>query len=142
MKYYDYDLLPFKIHVIQTNRFKTVSVQINFYRKLTEEEITKRNILCSLLASTTKKYPKERYMSMKRQELYAADFGCSSIANINESVLRFQSEFLNEKYTEKGMMKETLDFFLSMIMEPNVTDGRFDEEQFHLVKKRMKKRIL
>ena len=67
MKYYDYDLLPFKIHVIQTNRFKTVSVQINFYRKLTEEEITKRNILCSLLASTTKKYPKERYMSMKRQ---------------------------------------------------------------------------
>ena len=44
MKYYDYDLLPFKIHVIQTNRFKTVSVQINFYRKLTEEEITKRNI--------------------------------------------------------------------------------------------------
>ena len=142
MKYYDYDLLPFKIHVIQTNRFKTVSVQVNFYRTIHKEEITKRNILCSLLASTTKAYPKERFMSMKRQELYAAGFRCISMKNINEAILRFQTDFLNEKYTEPGMLKETLDFFISMIMEPNVTDGKFDEEQFHLVKKRVKKRIL
>lgn len=142
MKYYDYDLLPFKIHVIQTNRFKTVSVQVNFYRTIQKEEITKRNILCSLLASTTKAYPKERFMSMKRQELYAAGFRCISMKNINEAILRFQTDFLNEKYTEPGMLKETLDFFISMIMEPNVTDGKFDEEQFHLVKKRVKKRIL
>ena len=40
------------------------------------------------------------------------------------------------------MLKETLDFFISMIMKPNVTDGKFDEEQFHLVKKRIKKNIL
>lgn len=142
MKYYDYDLLPFKIHVIQTNRFKTVNVQVNFYRTIQKEEITKRNILCSLLASTTKAYPKERFMSMKRQELYAAGFRCISMKNINEAILRFQTDFLNEKYTEPGMLKETLDFFISMIMEPNVTDGKFDEEQFHLVKKRVKKRIL
>ena len=142
MKYYDYDLLPFKVHVIQTNRFKTVSVQVNFYRKIQKEEITKRILLSGLLASTTKAYPKERFMSMKRQELYAAGFGCVSITNINEAVLRFQTDFLNEKYTEQGMLKETLDFFISMIMKPNVTDGKFDEEQFHLVKKRIKKNIL
>ena len=92
MKYYDYDLLPFKIHVIQTNRFKTVSVQVNFYRTIQKEEITKRNILCSLLASTTKAYPKERFMSMKRQELYAAGFRCIGMKNINEAILRFQTD--------------------------------------------------
>ena len=139
MKYYDYDLLPFKVHVIQTNRFKTVSVQVNFYRKIQKEEITKRILLSGLLASTTKAYPKERFMSMKRQELYAAGFGCVSITNINEAVLRFQTDFLNEKYTEQGMLKETLDFFISMIMKPNVTDGKFDEEQFHLVKNESKR---
>ena len=49
MKYYDYDLLPFKIHVIQTNRFKTVSVQVNFYRTIKKEEITKRKcFMCSI----------------------------------------------------------------------------------------------
>lgn len=142
MKYYDYDLLPFKIYVLKTDRFKTVSVQINFTRKVKEDEITKRNVLCGLLGSTTKNYPKERFMSMKRQELYSAGFSCGNVNSAREATIRFQTDYLNEKYTEEGMQKETLDFFISMIMEPNVTDGKFDEEQFHLVKNRVKKNIL
>ena len=141
MKYYDYDLLPFKIHVIQTNRFKTVSVQVNFYRTIKKEEITKRNVLCALLGSTTKAYPKERFMSMKRQELYAAGFGCTSMKNINEAVLRFQTDFLNEKYTEKGMYEKTLELLKNIIFDPNVLENSFDETSFNIVKNDEKSQI-
>lgn len=142
MKYYDYDLLPFQLHVIRTDRFKTVQVDIRFRREVKKEEISKRAILSGVLATSTKKYPTERMMSMKRQELYSAEVGCVSSLTINDLILRFHSEFLNPKYTEEGMMKETLDFLISMIMEPNVEEGKFDEEVVNRVKKRLKHAIL
>lgn len=142
MKYYDYDLLPFELHVIQTDKFKTVEININFNRRVKKEEITKRVLLSGVLSSTTKNLPTERLMSMKRQELYSASIGCVNILNINELVLQFSCDFLNPKYTEPSMLKESLDFLISMIMEPNVIEDSFAEDAVNQVKKRLKKIIV
>ena len=45
MKYKKIDVGPYNIHLINTNKFKTVTIKINFKRKVKKSEITKRSLL-------------------------------------------------------------------------------------------------
>ena len=49
MKYKKIDVGPYNIHLINTNKFKTVTIKINFKRKVKKREITKRSLLSRLL---------------------------------------------------------------------------------------------
>ena len=41
MKYRKIEVGPYNLHIIKTDKFKTVTIRINFKRPLIKEEITK-----------------------------------------------------------------------------------------------------
>ena len=45
MKYTKKDLGSYNLHLIKTDKFKTVTVKVMFQSPIVKEEITKRNIL-------------------------------------------------------------------------------------------------
>ncbi len=115
----------YNLHLIKTNKFKTITIDVDFYREIKKEEITKRNLLKMVLLSSSKNYKTERDLIIESEELYDIKVS-SSISRVGLfSNLSFQTKFLNEKFTEDGMNEESIIFFLELIFNPNVKDNSF-----------------
>ena len=126
----------YNIHIIETKKFKTVTVKVNFKRKLKKEEIVYRNMLINVLCQSTEKYPSKRLMETKTEDLYDLSYQGSNYASGRYSVMGFDIVFLNEKYTEDGMNEESIKFLLDLIFNPKL-DIDIDK-----CKERLRKSIL
>ena len=60
MNYEKIDMGSYQLHIIKTNKFKTITVEVNFRREVKKEEITIRNLLKSVLLSTNQNFKSER----------------------------------------------------------------------------------
>lgn len=134
MEYVRRDFGAYKLHLINTNKFKTIMVKVSFRSPIKKEEITLRNILSDMFMQSSKKYGSKRALTIKAQDLYAADLqtGNSRLGNyINTD---FYLTVLNDKYTELGNFKEAIEFLGEIIFNPDVSDGKFNEEKLDIVK--------
>lgn len=115
----------YNLHFIKTDKFKTISVDVNFYREIKEDEITKRNLLKMTLLNSNNDYKTERELIKESENLYDIKIS-SGISRVGKfSNLSFQTKFLNEKYTEKDMNKESIMFFLGLIFNPYIKENKF-----------------
>lgn len=128
----------YNLHIIKTDRFKTVQIRANFKRPINKDEITKRNFLNDLLINSTKNYPTIRDLEIETENLY--NFGVSSncYKSGNYSVMSLSCVFLNEKYTEKGMLNDSIKFFFEFIFNPNIENNKFDKSSFEYTKECLK----
>ena len=136
MKYTSYDMNAYKLHIIKTDKFKTITVGIAFRREIKKEEITIRNLLKELMINATESYPDERKLIMATENLYDLKLLASNYRIGNYSILSFRMRFLNEKYTEEGMNLESIKFLIDMIFRPKL-DVDIDK-----CKKKIEKSIL
>ncbi len=136
MKYNKIPLPTYNIHVIETKKFKTITVKVNFKRVLKKEEIAYRNVLINVLCESTSDYPTKRLMEMATEDLYDLSYQGSNYISGKYSVVGFDIVFLNEKYTEPGMFNKSIDFLASMLFHPNLdsskTTKRFNKRAFDL----------
>jgi len=117
----------YNLHLIKTKKFKTISIDIHFLREIKKDEITKRNLLKMILLNSTKNYKSEKELMTQSEELYDIKVSSSSSRVGNYSDLSFQTKFLNEKYTEEDMNRESIIFFLDLIFNPNINNNSFVE---------------
>lgn len=134
MNYKKYDRGSFHLHVISTTRFKTVGLKVNFKRPAKKEEVTIRNFLNQILLESTNRYKSRRELALEVENLYNVSCGIRSSLSGNYLVTIFDALLLDEKYTEKGYMKKSIEFFLEMLLHPDVFNGAFRDDVFHLVK--------
>lgn len=135
MQYTKYELLPYNLHIINTKKFKTVNIRINFKTKAVKEDLTKRNFLSDLLLRSTSNYHSEKEMAIKCEVLYDLNYSSSCNISGNYSILSFDTTFLNEKFTEEGMLEQSISFFLDMITKPDVKNHKFNSDTFNITKK-------
>ena len=115
----------YNLHLIKTKKFKTITIDVDFYREVKKEEITKRNLLKMLLLDSSNSYRTERDLIIESENLYDIKVS-SSISRIgNFSNLSFQTKFLNEKFTEEGMNRDSIIFFLDFIFNPYFKNNCF-----------------
>lgn len=130
----------YNLHLIKTKKFKTITIDVDFYREIKKEEITKRNLLKMHLLDSSNNYKTERELIIESENLYDIKVS-SSISRIgNFSNLSFQTKFLNEKFTEEGMNKESIIFFLDLIFNPLVKEGSF--QNIEKQKNKLRQQIL
>lgn len=127
--------------MIKTDRFKTISIEIMFRNDVKKEEITLTNFLASILSYTTKEYPTRNSLACKMQDLYSAKMfpTCYRIGNFYN--MDFNMSILNPKYSEEGMLEESLELLKNVIFSPNVQDGKFDSTSFEVIKNEEKTQI-
>lgn len=136
MKYTCYDMNAYNLHIINTDKFKTVTVGVAFRRKIVKEEITIRNLLKDLMINSSYNYPTEKSLIIETENLYDLKLLSSNYRIGNYTILSFKSRFLNEKYTEEGMNKDSIRFLLDLLFNPKL-DNDVDK-----CKKRLEKGIL
>ena len=90
-----FDMGSYNLHVIRTKKFKTITVEVNFRRKLKKEEITKRNLLKSVLLYTTNNFKTEQELIRETENLYDLKLVSSNMRIGNYSNLSFKIRFLN-----------------------------------------------
>jgi len=141
MQYKKIDLTTFNLHMIKTERFKTVNVQVIFSDKIDKKTITKRNFLAEMLTYSCAKYKTKKEISVASQDLYAANIYSTSYRLGNYYNTDVNLYFLNEKYTEPGMTEKSIDFLKEIIFNPNVTNNKFDSNSFNIIKNNMRIQI-
>lgn len=134
MKYEKISNIAYNLHLIKTDKFKTINVKIMFKRKACEKELVYRNMLINILMEANHKYQSARLLEIESENLYNIRYGAGSSNSGNYACLHFDTCFLNEKYTEEGMNAKSLEFFFNFIFEPNVINQAFNEETFALAK--------
>ncbi|MBQ6495468.1 MAG: insulinase family protein [Bacilli bacterium] len=141
MKYEKINMGAYNLHLIQTNKFKTITVEINFREKINKESITKRNLLKAVLLNTNKNFKKERELIKETENLYDLKLLSSNIRIGNYSNLSFKIRFLNEKYTEENMNNYSLSFLLDIIFNPDIENNSFKKESVDNCKIKIEKSI-
>lgn len=136
MEYARYDMNAYNLHIIKTNKFKTITVEVSFRRKVSKDEITIRNLLKEIMVNASFSYPTEKSLIIETEKLYDLKLMSSNYRVGNYAILSFRARFLNEKYTEEGMNEESIRFLLDLIFNPKL-DSEVDK-----CKKKIEKGIL
>lgn len=134
MEYTKKDFGAYKLHLIKTDKFKTIEVRLAFRSPIKKEEITLRNILIDMFVLSSKKYNSKRSLTIKAQDLYALDIRTNNSRLGNYINTDIYMTVLNDKYTEPGNFREAIKFLNEIVFNPDVEDGEFNEEKLDIVK--------
>ena len=133
MKYTNKDMGSYNIHLIKTDKYKTITIRVMFKRKIKKDEITIRNVLASLLVQSTNKYNSKRKMTIEAHDLYSARLSVDNSRNGKYVNTIFTLNILNDKYTEEGNFKKSLEFLNEVLFNPDVEDKKFREKNIDIV---------
>lgn len=124
----------YNLHLIKTDKFKSLFFEIIITRKLKKEDVTITNLLIDNLSFSTKKYNTLRLMNIKKQDLYNVFFVASNkrLGKTMQTKLTFS--MLNPKYTEESMLEESINFLKEILYNPNIEQEAFNETIFNRIK--------
>lgn len=119
------------LHVVPTEKYKTVRILIRFNTLLDRKTITKRTLLSSLLETNSLHYPDQVKLSEALAELYGASFGLSVNKKGNHHWLNVSMSLVNGKYlNDRQVMAGAIDFINEILFHPNIKAGVFDTDTF------------
>lgn len=137
MDYEKIDMGSYNLHFINTDKFKTNTISVNFREKVKKEEITIRKVLFQTLYYTTKKYNTNRLFQLKLEDLYSMSIGHSNLKFGNLINSYIDIKFLNEKYTDDKFIFECIDFLFEILFNPNVENEKFDSKSLNFIKEKI-----
>lgn len=120
------------LHLIETKKFKTISVQFRFKTILEPDNMTSRALLANMLDINSKLYSTQREFRRKLSELYGANFYTDVTRYGNYHVLSLNMDCVDEKIVGKtDLFSEVMNFLHEVIFFPNIENEHFDVETFY-----------
>lgn len=138
MEYKEIKLDNYNLHIIKTDKFKSTFVTLTLINDFKKEDLIKNFILRSLLVTSSKTLKNESEVTKKVCDLYNSGISITSTLCNNVLSTNFDMEILEDKYTEKGLFYNALDYFFESIFNPNIIDGKFEKTNYDLVIKSIK----
>ena len=102
MEYKKIQNKEYTLHLINSNRFKTINVVVFLTKEFNKDDITYGGMLSSNLVYTSKKYNTKNKIAIIGEELYGANITASFGISGNAESFIFSLEVLNPKYTEEA----------------------------------------
>ena len=105
---YSYQKFPgFNLHLIKTNKFKTIDLTIKLIEELDFEKATLRSLLPYVLKAKTDNITSKQEMSKKLENLYGSSIGVSTSKLGNASIITLNARFCNPRFvTSKNLLLE------------------------------------
>lgn len=137
MKYTDFKMNNYNLHVIETKRFKTILYNVNIRFKDDRECAGKCALLSRLLSQTNKNYDTLRDINIACANIYDPTYNIKVIQSGSQNILSLSASFVSEHYTEKGMNEENFKFLTQFIFEPKIINNAFEEKTFNVAKAKL-----
>lgn len=134
MKVINKDLGSYKLHLINTDKFKTITVKVVFHTPIKKDEITKRLLVSNILLHSSNKFDSRRKLTIESENLYSADVGISNQRLGNYITTSFNLQVLMDKYTEENNFENCLKFLNEIIFNPDIESKTFKKEKVDFVK--------
>ena len=134
MEYKDLKMEGYDLHILKTDKFKTVNFNVEIRFPLKREDRFFMSLLENVLPLSTG-YKTLKMRNISFAEIYDPAWTIKSSVSGNQSMFSLRSSFLNEKYTEKGMTEKTVEYLLKIIFEPKTDGNQFIEDIFEKEKK-------
>jgi len=121
-------------HLINTNRFKEISIVMFLTKEFDKNDIPFFSLLINNLTYSSKKYNTKDLIASTSEDLYGLSLTSSFNFTGKCETLSFTLDFLNPKYTSVEYMDMSLDYFKEIVLNPNVKDGKFNKKYFDIIK--------
>ncbi len=141
MEYQYYDAKAYNLHMLKTDKFKTITIMVTFRRNALKEKITLRSFVHALLMLSSKKFPTNRLLTKEGERLYGPYISAIENRVGNYALTSFYMTMINEKYLEPGLNSKCFDFFKEILFNPNVDENGFDKKSFNIVKNEIKAKL-
>lgn len=141
MEYRKIDKLSYNLHLIKTDKFKTIFFKFVFRDDISKVDITKRNFLTEMLGSSSKNYPTNRLLSIRCEELYNLNYSFSNTRIGNSILTEMTFSIISPKYLGVDITSDSISFMNELIFNPNVCDNKFDKKNFDITYDYLKERI-
>lgn len=135
MKYTKTNVGPYNLHVINTDKFKTIKIKINFKKLMTKKDITFRRFLSDLLLESSKNYPTKRDLAIACENLYDLGMGINTYLSGNYNIISFSANYIDSRYLEEDIEEDVIKFISDVIFNPDVNNGAFNNKSFDMIKK-------
>ena len=132
------------LHSINTDKFKTNLIAIFLTTPLTRENVTLNAILSSTLRRGNKNLATQEEISKRLEEMYGASFDCGLDKMIDNHILKFYIESINDSYlpeNSENILNASIDMILDMIFNPLIENDGFIEEYVDQEKESIRQRI-
>lgn len=118
------------LNFISMTKLKTTSVGVYIHRPLNRNEASYNALLPMVLKSASRLYPTRENIAAHLDNLYGATMGSAAIKMGEDHIIYFDAETISDKYTPNGerLLSELLKLLMSVIFDPKVSDGKFDEK--------------
>ncbi|WP_413301243.1 pitrilysin family protein [Bacillus sp. 1P10SD] len=137
------EMQGYKLHVIQTDKYKTNTFVWKMKAPLTKEDVTKRALLPQVLQSSSAKYASTTALRSYLDELYGATLFVDLSKKGEYHVISFSLEIANEKFLSDSspLLKKGFELLAEILTNPNVSGSAFDKETVEKEKRAQKQRI-
>lgn len=134
-----------EVYQIETNKFKTNTINIFFHDDLTsEEKATKNALIPAVLRRGCRRFPEFKEIAIHLEELYGTVFDCGVSKKGEMQIIQFYSEFVSDKYTANdntNLFEKVFQLLYEIITDPVTENGVFKEQYVQQEKENLKKLI-
>ncbi|NWQ44181.1 insulinase family protein [Bacillus sp. EB106-08-02-XG196] len=133
----------YKLHVIETDKYKTNTFVWKMKAPLTKENVTKRALLPQVLQSSSADYPTTTALRSYLDELYGATLFIDLAKKGEYHIISFTLEIANEKFLSDStpLLKKGFELLSEVLTKPNVSGAAFDQDTVNKEKRSLKQRI-
>lgn len=137
------ELQGYKLHVVETEKYKTNTFVWKMKAPLTKEDVTKRALLPQVLQSSSAKYPTTTALRSYLDELYGATLFVDLAKKGEYHVISLSLEIANEKFLSDSspLLKKGFELLAEILTNPNISGKAFERETVEKEKRTQKQRI-
>ena len=132
------------LHSINTNKFKTNLIAIFLSTPLSRDTVTYNAVLASTLRRGNINLKTQEEISKRLEEMYGASFDCGIDKIIDNHILKFYIESVNDSYlpeNSENILKSSIDMICDIVFKPLVENEAFCDEYVNQEKENIKQRI-
>ncbi|MFW6284862.1 MAG: EF-P 5-aminopentanol modification-associated protein YfmF [Bacillota bacterium] len=119
------------MHVIPTEKFKTIRIQMRFFEPLDESTVSARALMLSMLQAKTGDFPSRRMFQNHLESLYDAQLYTKASKLGNTHVGEIGVRFIHPDYTDqpKEYLAEVLGTLKNTVLNPDFDANLLSEEK-------------
>ncbi|MCM3637816.1 insulinase family protein [Sporosarcina luteola] len=130
------------LYIRRTEQFKTITMSIKWLSELNEKQAAFRAVLSNVLQDSNADYPKQSDLRKALDELYGTVFYMDAGKRGRSHIVSLNMECVNDEYlSTSGVFDEALKMMYSVIFNPNLKNGTFDESVVNREKRTVIERI-
>ena len=117
----------YTLHLIKTDRFKTINIGLKLTKEYNKEEFAYLNLLARVLPiNGTKNYKTVNDITKKLESLYNTGIYFKSLQTSKNMSFEASLRIVNPKYTEISMYKESISMLKEIITNPLIKNNEYN----------------